>query len=178
MPPADLRLVWYVLDRTDRMTTEATDRLHDLLAFGCTATSTSCHRQLTRFGFRPKVFGDCIDFCDIALIPMRGVVRRRSAAVVIVPPELRHACLGFEFLRIREPLTDPLFREFPGYGREIRPHLADAVVTRNLVAAEAAVDADEVASAVEHVCFGNFRTGVVALVAACLDVVHREHRSL
>src|SRR5437867_2073055 len=44
------------------------------------------------------------------------------------------------------------------------------------MATETAIDSDEVAAVIERSGFRDFGAGVVAFVAAGLDVVHRKHR--
>src|SRR5262249_61760141 len=97
---------------------------------------------------------DGFDFRRLSLIQVS------SAAVVAVPPELRHARLRLEVLWIREPLAYPFFRQFPGYGREVRAHFANVLVTGELVTAKAAVDSNHVAAGVQLGRLGYFRTRV------------------
>src|SRR5207302_11164103 len=51
-------------------------------------------------------------------------------------------------------------------------------VTAKFMAAETAVNSDEVAPAVESSRLRHFGTGIMALVAAGLNIVHGQHRRL
>ena len=168
------------------MATEAADGLDNLLAFfGIAARlmreilvdyASVAGRQLLRLGLRPKVFRDRIDLRHVSFVPVRCVIGRSAPSIIVVPPELRHARFRLELLRIGQPLADPLLGKLSGNGRKIRPDLSDVFVARDLVATEAAIDADEIATVIQRSGFWNFRAGVVAFVAAGLDVVHRVHR--
>src|SRR5262249_33176122 len=94
-----------------------------------------------------------------------------------IEPELRHAGFGLEFLGIGQPFSNPVFAQLPGDRRKIGPDFTDAFVTRNLVATETAVYADQIAARVDRRGLRNFVRSVVTFVAARFDLLHGQHRS-
>src|SRR5262245_31162018 len=107
MPASNLALVRNFLDGADGMATETANGFYDLLPL-CRITSGSSCRQRLRLRICPQEFGDRIDFCSVSIVPIR------TAAIIAVPPELRHARLGLEVFGVCKPLANPVFREFSG----------------------------------------------------------------
>ena len=174
MSAADLALVCRLLDGTYCVAPKTSGGFYNLLA-GHRIAISPARGQLLRFRLRPEILDNGIYFGGIPLVP---VSIPRIAAVIRVPPELRHARLRLEVLRIGQPFPHPLLAELSRNGREIGTHLADIFVTRKFVTAETSVDADQIAPAVENSRLRHFRTGVMTLVAARLNIVHRQHRRL
>src|SRR5437868_12585876 len=106
MTPSSLSLVSSVFDRANSVAAIAAASFDDFFTVRRISIRVLCGQSFLRDlgGLVPQVRNDGVDFRHVSLVPIDTIL---DAAVVGVVPELRHASLGLEVLRICEPFLNP-----------------------------------------------------------------------